>query len=342
VEDIVARSLVLVGCGSMAPAWLDVLTARSDVTIVGLVDIALAAAESTAARYQLGCPVYDDLGTAVSTAQPEVVVDVTVPDAHRAVTTTALAAGAHVLGEKPMSTNLADARDMVAAAEAARGTYAVMQNRRYDAGVRALRDVVAGGALGPVSIVSADFFLAPHFGGFREQMASPLLVDMAVHTFDQARFVTGVDPVDVFCREHAPPGSWFAGAGSAVCTFTMSDGSLFSYRGSWCAPGHATSWQASWRVAGTRGSACWDGEGSPTVEVAQPAGPAFIDPVDQQSVDLSWTGPVGHAGCIDEMLAAIAAGRPSDTAASDNIRSVAMVFAALESARTGAVVPVEW
>ena len=39
-------------------------------------------------------------------------------------------------------------------------------------------------------------------------MDSPLLVDMSIHTFDAARYVTGADPVSVQCTEFNPAWSW--------------------------------------------------------------------------------------------------------------------------------------
>ncbi len=123
------------------------------------------------------------------------------------------------------------------------------------------------GTIGRVGYVGADFFLGPHFGGFREAMESPLILDMAIHTFDQARFITGADPVSVYCQEFNPPGSWYAGNASAICIYEMSDGSVFCYRGSWCAEGAPTSWEAAWRVTGEQGTALWDGSGAPYAEI---------------------------------------------------------------------------
>ena len=40
-------------------------------------------------------------------------------------------------------------------------------------------------------------------------MESPLLLDMAIHTFDQARFITGADALSVYCHEFNPAGSWY-------------------------------------------------------------------------------------------------------------------------------------
>ena len=48
----------------------------------------------------------------------------------------------------------------------------------------------------------------------------------------------------------------------------------------------------------------------------------------------------GHASVIAEFIAAIETDRPPETVSSDNIKSLAMVFAAIESARTGQRVPI--
>ena len=64
-------------------------------------------------------------------------------------------------------------------------------------------------------VTLADFFIGAHFGGFRDEMAHVLLLDMAIHTFDQARKILGADPVSVYCHEFNPAGSWYAGASSA-------------------------------------------------------------------------------------------------------------------------------
>src|SRR4029078_10982047 len=124
---------------------------------------------------------------------------------------------------------------LVHAAERAGRTYAVMQNRRFEHGIRTLRDGLAAGRIRSVTTLACDFFKAPHFGGFREEMESPLLLDMAIHQFDQARFVAGVEPGAASCHEVNPDGARYEGRASAICTFELADGSIFSYRGSWTA-----------------------------------------------------------------------------------------------------------
>lgn len=144
-----------VGCGRMAHAWLAILAGRPDVEIVGLVDPDVATAERKKARYKLDVPVFASLAPALAATAPELVLDVVVPEARREVVTTALAAGCHVLSEKPMAPSLAEARELVAAADRAGRTFAVLQNRRYLASMRALRELVASGAIGRPGFVGA-------------------------------------------------------------------------------------------------------------------------------------------------------------------------------------------
>ncbi len=87
-------------------------------------------------------------------------------------------------------------------------------------------------------------------------------------------------------------------------------------------------------MIGTKGTLLWDGYDR--FEAHQVAGDTgfFRDlaPLDvPEPADASETQ--GHASVIAEFLDAIAEGRAPETAGSDNIKSLAMVFAAIESAK---------
>lgn len=327
-------NIVLAGCGRISNHWFDFAAGRSDTAIAGLVDIAPEHARAMAERRGLDVPVYTDIRQALAETGANVVFDVTVPASHKLIVTAALEAGCHIFGEKPMAESMADARALLELSQRAGKRYAVMQNRRYLKHIRDLRSFVAGGGIGALGSLHADFFIGAHFGGFRDAMDSPLILDMSIHTFDQARFISGADPVSVYCHEYNPPGSWYAGNASTVCIFEMSDGSVFSYRGSWCAEGFRTSWESDWRVIGSKGTVRWDGDNRPVCELAEQE-EAFIRAVRQVEVPEQWSGREGHPGCLDDMFAALEEDRPAETEASDNIHSMAMVFGAIESARTG-------
>jgi predicted dehydrogenase len=328
--------IAVAGCGSMANTWIKYALGRNDCEIVALIDINKESAQKKADQYGISCKTYECLDTAIKESGANLVFDITIPEAHRNITLTAFENGCDVLGEKPMASKIELAEEMVAAAQSFNKNYSVMQNRRYNKNIKDFRAMISEGVVGKPGYVCVDFFLGPRFGGFRAAMESPLILDMAIHTFDQARFIIGDDPVSVYCHEFNPEGSWYNGNASAVCIFEFSNGAVLCYRGSWCAEGAMTSWEGSWRVVGSKGTAVWDGTNRPYCEIAVPSEqPKFIRDVERKEAGFTYDGKDGHDGCLDEMFTALTEERKAETDCSDNIKSVAMVFGALRSAREG-------
>jgi predicted dehydrogenase len=336
-----AQRVLLVGCGKIANNWMHSALQMRRLRLVGLVDVDPQAAQKMARKHGLPAElVRNDLQRAIEELSPDVIFDVTVPQAHEQVVTRSLKAGCHVLGEKPMATSLEAARRMVAASESAGRRYAVMQNYRHRPQIRGLRALLASGRLGAIEELHADFYLGPHFGGFREAMAHPLLMDMAIHTFDAARYLSGADPVSVYCHSFNPARSWYAGHASAVAIFEMTDGCVFSYRGSWCAVGLNTSWNGQWRVLCTQGTATWDGEDGLEAQAEEAdEGRRQMNDVPVEVPELPF---VGHGGQIDDFLRSLDQGTNPETECHDNIKSLAMILAAIRSAEEGRKVEVSW
>ncbi|GGF68616.1 oxidoreductase [Paenibacillus albidus] len=329
--------VAVAGCGGMANAWIEYALGRQDTQIVALVDIHLEAAQAMGIKHGLSCPAYTDIKQAIEETKANVVFDVTVPGSHFSIASTAMEQGCHVFGEKPLAETMQQCNEIVALSEQTGRTHAVMQNRRFDPRIRSLRGLLENGTIGRTGYIGASFFLAPHFGGFRDAMNSPLLLDMAIHTFDQARYITGANPQTVYCQEFNPPGSWYEGNAAAICIFEMSDGSVFCYQGSWCAEGAPTSWEAAWRVIGEKGTAIWDGLDMPYAEVvtAEEQDGKFVRDhlrIEGEAVVMDKTF---HQGCLEEMFLALAEGRSPETDCHDNRYSMAMVLGALESAKSG-------
>ena len=332
---------VLCGCGAMAKGWLKALTEssvlREKVAIVGLVDLDQATAEALAADFNLGnILIGTDLPEVLRESRANLLFDIVVPAARRAVVAAGLAHGCHVLSEKPMAATLDEARELRRLATEASRVHAIVQNRRFIGGVRRIRRLIQSGALGELTALHCDFFLGPHFGGFREQMDNVLLLDMAIHTFDAARFMSGKEPLAVYCHEYNPHGSWYRHGAAANAIFEFSDNVAFTYRGSWCAEGANTSWESAWRITGSKGTLLWDGgERFEANVVAGSEG--FLRGVEPVAVpeaeDSADTN--GHASVIERFIRAIDAGTVPETDGSDNIKSLAMVFGAIDSARDG-------
>lgn len=329
MTDAVVRDVVVVGAGGMGRAWMDVVEAREGLRPAAVVDIDTSTARAAATERGWNVPVFDDVAEALREAPADLLLNVTIPEAHRAVSETAIRADVPVLSEKPATPTVADAM-WLSALSAARGVLlATSQSRRHSAGISAFHHALRD--LGGAEHLETQFFQNPRFGGFRDEMPSPLLVDMAIHQFDQARYLLGSEPESVYCEEFSPSWSWYRGAAAAQATFRFSNGSRFGYAGSWCADGLTTSWNGDWRASAPGGSATWDGENA--VRLQREEGPVRHLPVipDQEGLDAALT----------EFLSALDGREAPSGEISRNIRSLAMVEAAVESSATGARVELD-
>jgi len=202
------RRALIVGAGGMGRAWGVTLRDDDAVEVVGWVDLHPEAAVAAVADLALD-DVHsgDDLGQAIREARPDFVVDASIPQTHRDVTLQALHAGLPVLGEKPMSTSMTHAREMVAAAEDTGLLFMVSQNRSYNAKLAALRRLIQDD-IGPLGILNSDFYryIAPQLSGFRAELGSLLLLDMAIHTFDAARYSPAPIPWRSTAKSSIRPG----------------------------------------------------------------------------------------------------------------------------------------
>ena len=314
--------VIVVGAGSMGRTWVAAVSASPEAELVGIVDLDLDAARSAAAQIGLpDLPIGTQTMPVAAATGAQAVVNVTVPVAHHPVVTEALFAGMPVLGEKPVADTLARALSLAAASEVTGELYMVSQSRRWNPQLFALREMVT--ELGTVGTLTTEFFRAPHFGGFREEMPHPLLVDMAIHAFDSARFLLNAEPLSAYCQTYNPPWSWYRGDAAASVVFEMEGGARYAYNGSWCSPGAETSWNGVWRVSAQSGTALWDGDHEPVLAADRP-------PTKPPSAPHS-----GIDGALQVFVEALRTGITPMGEVHENVMSLAMVEAAVRSARTG-------
>ncbi len=327
-------TIVVVGAGSISQLWFPAITQRDDVDLVAVVERQPEVAHARLEHHGVETGVETDLAATLERYRPDVVIDLVVPAARHGVIRTALAAGAHVLCEKPLAATLDEARDLVAAASDAERIVMVSQNRRWDPNHVAVRDAVASGVLGDLVAIYGDFFSAAHFDGFRAEMDSPLLLDMAVHHLDLARFFTGLDAVSVYAEEFFPHGSWYRGAASATVSAMLGDGVHLSYRGSWVAEGHQTDHNGHWRIVGSAGTLLYADGAPPRVELAGDR-EGLVRGVAEVPAPVPVLPFVHQAGALDAFVRAVRGEAAPPTSAADNVGTLELVFAAIASADSG-------
>jgi predicted dehydrogenase len=101
----------VVGAGVIASEYLPTLTSAPDVTVRFVADSRPDRAEARAREF--GVPAWGTYEELLADPTVDLVVNLTVPQAHHPVTRAALKAGKHVWSEKPLATTAADARDLV-------------------------------------------------------------------------------------------------------------------------------------------------------------------------------------------------------------------------------------
>jgi predicted dehydrogenase len=321
--------VIQVGLGGMGNAWLRTVLASPTVEYAGFVEINEAIAREQAERYNLDpALIFPSLAAALKAVSAAGVIDITPPQFHQAIATTALDAGLPVLSEKPLAHSRAAAQAIVAKANQSGVLHMVSQNYRYRRIIQTVKRLIDSGELGTVGSVKVDFFKGSHFGGFREEMAYPLIIDMAIHHFDLMRFFLASEPQAIFGRSWNPAWSWFKGDASASVLLTFANQVPVTYTGSWVSQGRETTWNAEWRFEcsqGIIGLADDQVYSQRPGEAAQP-----IEPVAMAYQDQAYT--------LNEFYEAVTQGKPPATTCQDNLKSLSIVFDTVQSFETGQTV----
>ncbi len=320
-----AVRLLQVGAGTRGRHWLEILGDRPDMAPVGVVDPGIPAGPAA------GLPAFADLDAALDAVRADAALIASPSVFHAGQAVRCLEAGLHVMVEKPFAMSVAQARQVLTAAERAGRQVVVAENFRFFPAERTVRRLLADGRLGGIRTVTCvDRRCQPpaDLGPYASALPAPQLVEIAVHHFDSFRYFFDRRPASVTARTFNPPGSPYAsGAGTEAVIELEGDlailylGALTSHRYEY----------ALW-IEGERGSlwtdrrrVWWRRRGWPLFRpvrlVPVPAGDARRYP------------RAGTASLLDALREAVVAGRAPETSGHDNVWTIAMVEAALRADR---------
>ncbi|MBP7241753.1 MAG: Gfo/Idh/MocA family oxidoreductase [Amaricoccus sp.] len=200
-----APRILILGTGSMAASHAERFAGIAGCSLVAAVDVEPERARAFAGRYAIPTS-FGDLGEAIAWGKFDAAVNVTPDGAHKATSLALIAAGKHVLCEKPLAVNHADAEEMAAAAEAAGVVNMVNFTYRNAAALQAARALVGAGEIGPIRHLQASYLqswlTAKHWGDWRTderwlwRLSSAhgsmgVLGDVGVHILDLATYAAG-------------------------------------------------------------------------------------------------------------------------------------------------------
>ncbi len=320
--------IALIGCGGIAAEHLKAYTAAG-YPIPVLCDVDRVAAEALRDQYLPDADVVTDYSDALACSGVEVADIATHPAPRVPIIEAALRAGKHVLSQKPFVLDLDVGERLVALAAAHGVQLAVNQNGRWAPHFAWMRAAIDAGLLGDVASMDVSqqwdhnwvkdtvFNAVPHL----------LLYDYAIHWFDIACVFFGDrTPLRVTASATRSRSQQAAPSLLAHAVIEFEDGqATLAFNGD-CIHGQSD----RTTVAGSTGSLHSEGPGILDQSVTLYTAKGHTTPVLQGQ----WF-PDGFHGAMAELLRAIAEKRAPGHSAANNLRSLALCFAAVASAESG-------
>jgi myo-inositol 2-dehydrogenase/D-chiro-inositol 1-dehydrogenase len=218
----------VIGVGRIGRIHAELLARRvNGATVACVFDAHEPSARDVAG--ELGVPATADVDDLLAAPDVDAVAICASTDTHADLIVAAAGAGKAIFCEKPVSLELAEVDRALAAVRAAGVPFQIGFNRRFDPGHQSVRDAVADGTVGDPQLVriSSRDPAPPPLAYVK--VSGGIFLDMTIHDFDMARYVTGSEVVEVFARGAVRVDDGFAEAGdvdTALITLVHADGCL--------------------------------------------------------------------------------------------------------------------
>jgi predicted dehydrogenase len=320
-------NLALIACGGVTHYHLRAYR-DAGFNVVALCDTCREKAEGRQKEFFPEARIYTDYQEVLRRDDIEVLDVATHPQPRVQIITDALNARKHVLSQKPFVTDLDAGRRLIDLADQRGVKLAVNQNGRWAPHFSYIRQAIAAGVIGDVVAVHHDVHWDHNWikGMEFENVRHIILYDFAIHWFDiLTNFMGAREPSRVYASFTRSPGQWVRPnlLGQALVEYEAGQATL-------AFDGDTRFGQRDRTfVSGTKGTLCAEGPdlGNQAVTLFTERGAA------RPKLEGGWFTN-GFQGTMGELLCAIEEGREPSNAARDNLRSLALSFAAIESAET--------
>lgn len=319
--------IALIGAGGIAASHLGAYR-HAGWNVVAICNRTLAKAEARAKEFYPNAFVTDDVDVILNDSSIDV-VDITPHPTERVpLIEAALMTGKHVLSQKPFVADLDTGARLVRLAEQKGRKLAINQNGRWSPHMAWMRNAVRSGLIGEV--VSCHIAIHWDHGWITgtpfEEDADVILYDFGIHWFDFLTSIVGDRASSVFAT--ATPAAGQAAAAplmaQAVVRLEGGQASLVFDGSAAFGPRDTTV------ICGTKGTIVSEGPdlGDQVISLTTEKGRATVE------LDGTWFND-GFRGAMGELLLAIEEDHKPENNACDNLKSLALTFAALESMRSG-------
>lgn len=345
------KRVIHVGVGSFGRRWCTEFLAANiadrTIEVVAIVDIDPQALKFGAAA--LGLPdskCYIDIDKAFAENAADFCTIVVPPNRHEAVIDVALAHGVDVLCEKPIADTMSASVRIAQKVKAAGRKMAVTMSHRFDQDKTTLRKLVHSGRLGKVNAVSCRYFsdMRQHMAWgalFRHTMDDPLIIEGAVHHLDLVADLAGAKCKTLFASTWKPDWAEYAGDTDGMVMMIFENGARGLYEGSSSAAVGLNDWYNEYvRVDCEEGAAILnsrDVEVFTRQDLKRQKGREGRGQKIQLLAQPKWL----NTWLIERFCQWLDGGDPMETNVEANVQASALIFASIESQRTGMPVDVQ-
>lgn len=304
-----------VGLGGRGRYWLSLVQAKEGYESVGWVDPSeQSLKQARESAPESTPPAFASVGEAARTVKAEIAIIAAAATSRKANCLEAIEAGLHILVEKPFALTLADAKEIVEAADRRGVQIVVGQNYRYINTIAEMERQIGAGRIGELG-VGCFFRTRRRFGTgtYQQHMRHNYLWEMSVHDFDLIRFSLGLKPKTITGWSWQPPWGDFNGETSVQALFEFEKNVKVNYLGAWA------SWVGEyfWRVDGSKGIL----RASDDLQFGDPETGKYLPVNAPDKPNVEWP-------LMEELQTAIRTGTPARTSGRDNLWTIAMMEAA--------------
>jgi predicted dehydrogenase len=271
---------------------------------------------------------YEDLETALDAINPDILVNITPPLVHLSTSLAALKKGIAVVCEKPIALSRKDAQALINASEEYKKSVYIAENYRFFDVMRKAKSLLQKGVIGTIQSVGIDFYRDHHVIGttnYHMELEHPLLMDVSIHHFDLLRFLTSSDAKKIYADVWCPPNSHYSRNSNTNVQITMSNDIKATYRGHLASYQTETLWPGNWRLEGDLGIMKIIGNN------------IIVNGRENQEYKAEDRDDSDRELLLD-IFRSLEQGTQAQSEIHDNLRTLDMVFAAIDSAQNGQVV----
>ncbi|MDA1081098.1 MAG: Gfo/Idh/MocA family oxidoreductase [Gemmatimonadetes bacterium] len=329
--------IALVGCGRIARTHFDAIANVDGLSLVAVCDEVESRAREAGAS--LDVPWFTDFAKMLADAECDAVVVATPSGLHPAHGIAAARAGKHVICEKPMATSLAGADDLVRACDDAKVQLFVVKQNRLNPAIQLLRRAIDKGRFGRIYVANTTVWWsrpqeyydqAPWRGTW--EFDGGAILNQASHYVDLMQWLVG--PVESVMAKTATLARRIEAEDTGIAVLKFRSGALGSIQVTMLT--HPKNLEGSLTILGEKGSAKIGGTAVNKVEHW-----SFADyDDDDKQVEQASTAPqsvygFGHAGYYRNVLAALRGEMRADTDGRGGRKSLELILAIYESAKSG-------